>query len=164
VTRRRRRSERFGGNRQHFINVTFRIRFAVARAGRADCVRRPPALDAMVVRQEAAPPGLPRITALPSFRTYDRGAVFGAAFIVAGGMAGLGSAPETGGAGGAAAGTALMGRRRERRRRGDRIAATLAVWLSRFGMDRDAELLDRLAARARWERYREEEIAERRRD
>jgi hypothetical protein len=33
----------------------------------------------------------------------------------------------------------------------------LAVWLSRSGMDRDAELLDRLAARAarmaRWERF-----------
>jgi hypothetical protein len=56
-----------------------------------------------------------------------------------------------------------MGRRRERRkqvdRAADRIAAALAlirqtdehwhglaVWLSRSGMDRDAELLDRLAA------------------
>jgi hypothetical protein len=61
-----------------------------------------------------------------------------------------------------------MGRRRERRRQenptADRIAAALALieaadqqwvglarWLSRAGLDRDAELLDRLAARAsRW--------------
>jgi hypothetical protein len=58
-----------------------------------------------------------------------------------------------------------MSRRRERRRQADptsdRIAAALAlirqsdeswhglaVWLSRSGMDRDAELLDRLAQRA----------------
>jgi hypothetical protein len=41
----------------------------------------------------------------------------------------------------------------------------LAVWLSRSGMDRDAELLDRLAARAarmeRDERYRAEARASR---
>src|ERR671920_2285295 len=65
----------------------------------------------------------------------------------------------------------LMGRRRERPRNADRehhrnaaatrIAAALevirlsderwhglAIWLSRSGMDRDAELLDRLAARS----------------
>jgi hypothetical protein len=59
----------------------------------------------------------------------------------------------------------VMGKRRERRRQedqtADRIAAALslihqaderwhglAVWLSRSGMDRDAELLDRLANRA----------------
>jgi hypothetical protein len=58
-----------------------------------------------------------------------------------------------------------VGRRRERRRQEDRTADRiamalelirrsderwhgLAVWLSRAGMDRDAELLDRLAARA----------------
>jgi hypothetical protein len=78
-----------------------------------------------------------------------------------------------------------MGRRRERRkqvdRAADRIAAALAlirqtdehwhglaVWLSRAGMDRDAELLDRLAARAermaRQERYRAEAMASRRRE
>jgi len=78
-----------------------------------------------------------------------------------------------------------MGRRREWRRQenptADRIAAALAlirqtdeswhglaVWLSRSGMDRDAELLDRLAARAarmeRTERYRAEVRASRRRD
>ena len=33
------------------------------------------------------------------------------------------------------------------------------VWLSRAGMDRDVELLDRLAARAKRERYRAEAIA-----
>ena len=42
------------------------------------------------------------------------------------------------------------------------------VWLSRSGMDRDAELLDRLAARAermaRQERYRAEAMASRRRN
>ena len=79
----------------------------------------------------------------------------------------------------------VMGRRRERRRRDDRTADRiamalemirrsdehwhgLAVWLSRPGMDRDAELLDRLAARAeqqaRRERYRAEAIASRRRE
>ena len=78
-----------------------------------------------------------------------------------------------------------MGRRRERRRQDDqtstRIAAALAlirqsderwhglaVWLSRAGMDRDAELLDRLAARAaRMERdahFRAQARASRRRD
>ena len=83
-----------------------------------------------------------------------------------------------------------MGRRRERPRNADRehhrnaaatrIAAALevirlsderwhglAIWLSRSGMDRDAELLDRLAARseqqARRERYRAEAMAARRR-
>jgi hypothetical protein len=81
-------------------------------------------------------------------------------------------------------GVAIGGRRERRRcdnRTADRIAAALAlirqtdehwhglaVWLSRNGMDRDAELLDRLAARpeqqARWERYRAEAIASRRRD
>src|SRR3954447_18824345 len=62
-------------------------------------------------------------------------------------------------------GVTPIGGRRERRRcddrTADRIAAALAlirqtdehwhglaVWLSRSGMDRDAELLDRLAARA----------------
>jgi hypothetical protein len=40
----------------------------------------------------------------------------------------------------------------------------LAVWLSRAGMDRDSDLLDRLAARARRERYRAEAIASRRRE
>jgi hypothetical protein len=40
----------------------------------------------------------------------------------------------------------------------------LAVWLSRAGMDRDSDLLDRLAARARRERYRAEAIAGRRRE
>jgi hypothetical protein len=84
VMRRRRRSDRFSRNRRHFVYVTFRIRFAAARAGRADRVGRPPILNAMIVRQEAAAPGLPRITALPSFRAYDRGAVFGSAFIVVG--------------------------------------------------------------------------------
>jgi hypothetical protein len=81
-----------------------------------------------------------------------------------------------------------MGRRRERRRQenptADRIAMALemirrsdehwhglAVWLSRSGMDRDAELLDRLAARAaraarmeRDERFRAEARASRRRE
>ena len=79
-----------------------------------------------------------------------------------------------------------MGRRRERRRQddhrtADRIAAALALirqtderwyglalWLSRAGMDRDVELLDRLAARAermaRQERYRAEAMASRRRN
>ena len=76
-----------------------------------------------------------------------------------------------------------MARRRERRRQdtptSDRIAAALAlirqsderwhglaVWLSRAGMDRDAELLDRLAARAarmeRDEHFRAEARASRR--
>jgi hypothetical protein len=78
-----------------------------------------------------------------------------------------------------------MGRRRERRRRddptADRIKAALemirvsderwhglAVWLSRSGMAQDAELLDRLAARAerlaRDERFREAARASRRRE
>jgi hypothetical protein len=74
-----------------------------------------------------------------------------------------------------------MGRQRERHRQDDRVAMALemirqtdarwyglAVWLSRAGMDRDAELLDRLAARAermaRNERYRAEASASRRRD
>jgi hypothetical protein len=69
----------------------------------------------------------------------------------------------------------VMGRRRERRRQDDRTADRiamalemirrsdehwhgLAVWSSRSGMDRDAELFDRLANRAermaRQERYR----------
>jgi hypothetical protein len=68
-------------------------------------------------------------------------------------------------------------RRHEDHRTADRIAAALAlirqtderwhglaVWLSRAGMDRDSDLLDRLAARARRERYRAEAIASRRRD
>jgi hypothetical protein len=79
----------------------------------------------------------------------------------------------------------FYGRRRERRRQddrtADRIAAALAlirktdehwhglaVWLSRSGMDRDAELLDRRAARAtrleRDARFRAEARASRRRD
>ena len=78
-----------------------------------------------------------------------------------------------------------MGRRRERVRQDDRTADRiamalemirrtdehwhgLAVWLSRSGMDRDAELLDRLANRAertaRAERYRAEAMASRRRE
>jgi hypothetical protein len=44
----------------------------------------------------------------------------------------------------------------------------LAVWLSHSGMDRDADLLDRLAARAarmeRRDRYRAEAMASRRRE
>ncbi len=40
------------------------------------------------------------------------------------------------------------GRRRQDARTADRIAAALAIWLSRSDMDRDAELLDRLANRA----------------
>jgi hypothetical protein len=77
-----------------------------------------------------------------------------------------------------------MGLRRSRRRyddhrTSDRITAALAlirqtderwhglaVWMSRSGMDRDAELLDKLAARAeqqaRRERYRAEAMASRR--
>lgn len=72
-------------------------------------------------------------------------------------------------------------RRQDDQRASDRIAAALAlirqsderwhglaVWLSRAGMDRDAELLDKLAARAeqqaRRERYREAAMASRRRD
>jgi hypothetical protein len=39
-----------------------------------------------------------------------------------------------------------------------------ARFLANSGMDRDAELLDRLAARARRERYRAEAMASRRRD
>jgi hypothetical protein len=78
-----------------------------------------------------------------------------------------------------------MGLRRTRRRQdtptATRIAAALklidaadqqwvglARWLSHSGMDRDAELLDRLAARAeqqsRRERYRAEAMATRRRE
>jgi hypothetical protein len=78
-----------------------------------------------------------------------------------------------------------MGRRRERRRQdtptSDRIAMALemirrsdehwhglAVWLSRSGMDRDAELLDRLAVRAarmeRDEHFRAQARASRRRE
>jgi hypothetical protein len=66
-------------------------------------------------------------------------------------------------------------RRQDDQRTADRIAAALAlirqtderwhglaVWLSRSGMDRDAELLDRLANRA--ERYRAEAMASRRRE
>jgi hypothetical protein len=49
-------------------------------------------------------------------------------------------------------------------RRSDEHWYGLAVWLSRSGMDRDAELLDRLAAQARRERYRAEAIANRRRE
>jgi len=75
-----------------------------------------------------------------------------------------------------------MGRRRERRRQDDptvdRIAIALemirrsdepwhglAKFLAHSGLDRDAELLARLAARAaRMERCRAEAMAERRRD
>jgi hypothetical protein len=79
-----------------------------------------------------------------------------------------------------------MGLRRSRRRHedhrtADRIAAALALirqtderwhglakFLAHTGMDRDAELLDRLAARAeqqaRRERYRAEAMAARRRE
>jgi hypothetical protein len=53
-------------------------------------------------------------------------------------------------------------------RRSDEHWHGLAVWLSRSGMDRDAELLDRLARRAarmEWqERYRAEARASRRRE
>jgi hypothetical protein len=68
-------------------------------------------------------------------------------------------------------------RRQDDHRTADRIAAALAlirqtderwhglaVWLSRAGMDRDSDLLDRLAARATRERYRAEAIASRRRE
>jgi hypothetical protein len=68
-------------------------------------------------------------------------------------------------------------RRWDDQRAADRIAAALAlirqtderwhglaVWLSRAGMDRDSDLLDRLAARAKRERYRAEAIASRRRE
>ena len=68
-------------------------------------------------------------------------------------------------------------RRQDDHRTADRIAAALAlirqtdehwhglaVWLSRAGMDRDVERLDRLAARATRERYRAEAIASRRRE
>ena len=63
-------------------------------------------------------------------------------------------------------------RRQDDQRTADRIAAALAlirqtderwhglaVWLSRAGMDRDSDLLDRLANRACRERYRAEAIA-----
>jgi hypothetical protein len=74
-----------------------------------------------------------------------------------------------------------MGLRRSRRRyddhrTADRVAMALelirqtdarwhglAVWLSRAGMDRDSDLLDRLANRAKRERYRAEAIASRQR-
>jgi hypothetical protein len=53
-------------------------------------------------------------------------------------------------------------------RQSDERWHSLAVWLSRSGMDRDADLLDRLAARAarmeRQERYRAEAMAARRRE
>lgn len=68
-------------------------------------------------------------------------------------------------------------RRQDDHRTADRIAAALAlirqtderwhglaVWLSRAGMDRDSDLLDKLASRARRERYRAEAIASRRRE
>src|SRR6185295_7568284 len=55
VTGRRSRLDRFGRTRRHFIYVTFCIRFAAARAGRADRVGHPPVLDAMIFRQEAPP-------------------------------------------------------------------------------------------------------------
>ena len=68
-------------------------------------------------------------------------------------------------------------RRQDDQRSADRIAAALAlirqtderwhglaVWLSRAGMDRDSDLLDRLASRAKRERYRAEAIASRRRE
>jgi pyruvoyl-dependent arginine decarboxylase (PvlArgDC) len=77
---------------------------------------------------------------------------------------------------------AVMGRQQDDRT-ADRIAAALAlirqsderwhglaVWLSRSGMNRDAELLDQLAARMerteryRTERYRAEARASRRRE
>jgi hypothetical protein len=82
-------------------------------------------------------------------------------------------------------GGCVMGRRRERRKQDDRtpdrIEAALAlirqsnerwhglaVWLAHTGMDRDADLLDRLAARAarmeRDERFREAARASRRRE
>ena len=74
-----------------------------------------------------------------------------------------------------------MGRRRERRRQEDRTADRIAMalemirrsderwhglakFLANSGMDRDAELLDRLAARATRERYRAEAMASRRRE
>jgi hypothetical protein len=56
VTRRCSRPDRFGRNRRHFVYVTFRIRFAAARADPANRVGRPPVLDAML-RQEASPRG-----------------------------------------------------------------------------------------------------------
>jgi hypothetical protein len=80
-----------------------------------------------------------RVSALPSFRTLGSRVGCRVGIHRGGGTAGLGSDPETGGADGQASG---------RHRRGDRIAAALAVWLSRSDMDRDAELLDRLANRA----------------
>jgi hypothetical protein len=53
-------------------------------------------------------------------------------------------------------------------RRSDELWHGLAVWLSHSGMDRDAELLDRLAARAarmeRDEHFRAEARASRRRE
>jgi hypothetical protein len=74
-----------------------------------------------------------------------------------------------------------MSRRRERRRQEDRTADRIAMalemirrsderwhglakFLANSGMDRDVELLDRLAARATRERYRAEAIAGRRRE
>jgi hypothetical protein len=68
-------------------------------------------------------------------------------------------------------------RRQDDQRTADRIAAALALirqtderwhglakFLANTGMDRNVELLDRLASRARRERYRAEAIASRRRD
>jgi hypothetical protein len=49
-------------------------------------------------------------------------------------------------------------------RRSDERWHGLAVWLSRAGMDRDSDLLDRLASRAKRDRYRAEAIASRRRE
>ena len=49
-------------------------------------------------------------------------------------------------------------------RRSDERWHGLAKFLANTGMDRDAELLDRLAARAKRERYRAEAIASRRRE
>jgi hypothetical protein len=49
-------------------------------------------------------------------------------------------------------------------RRGDERWHGLAKFLANSGMDRDSDLLDRLAARARRERYRAEAIASRRRE
>jgi hypothetical protein len=49
-------------------------------------------------------------------------------------------------------------------RRSDERWHGLAKFLANSGMDRDAALLDRLAARATRERYRAEAIASRRRE
>jgi hypothetical protein len=77
-------------------------------------------------------------------------------------------------------GVAISGRRERRRcndRTADQIAAALALircsderwhglakFLANSGMDRDVELLDRLAARATRKRYRAEAMASRRRE